>query len=75
VPSPIDLFITGEPGLIRTFSQLALPGLNTGHDLLYEYYRVCDVTEDGPTPNVQDYREYKSIDVERLRLDSDFQSP
>jgi hypothetical protein len=47
VPSLIDLFITGEPGLVRTFSQLTLPGMNTGHDLLYGYYCVCDVTQDG----------------------------
>jgi hypothetical protein len=69
VPSLIDLFITGEPGLVRTFSQLALPGMNTGHDLFYGYYRVCDVTEDGPTPNVRHYRDYQSIDVERLSRD------
>jgi hypothetical protein len=63
VPSLIDFFMTG---LVRTFSQLAFPGMNTGHDLLYGYYRVCHMTEDGPTPNVWHYRDYKSIDVERL---------
>jgi hypothetical protein len=53
VPSLIDLFITGEPGLVRTFLQLALPGLNTGHDLLSGNYRVCYVIKDGPIPNAK----------------------
>jgi hypothetical protein len=69
VPSLIDLFITCEPGLVRTFSSLAFPVMNTSHDLQYGYYRVCEVTEDGPTPNVWHYRDYKSIDVERLSRD------
>jgi hypothetical protein len=69
VPSLIDLFITGEPGLVRTFSQLALSDINMGHDLLYRYYRLCNVTKDGPTPNVRYYRDYKSIDVELLACD------
>jgi hypothetical protein len=63
VPSLIDLQVNQA---FKTFSQLTPPGMNTGHDLLYGYYRIYDVTEDGPTPNVRHYRNYKSIDLERL---------
>jgi hypothetical protein len=49
VPSLIDLFITDEPGLVRTISQFTLSGMHKGHDLFYGYYRVCDVTMDEPT--------------------------
>jgi hypothetical protein len=55
VLSLIDLFITGEPGLVRTFLQLALPDMNTDHGLLYRYCHVYDKTEDEPTPNVRHY--------------------
>jgi hypothetical protein len=61
VTSLIDLFITGEPGSVRTFLLLALPRMNTGHDLLYGYYHV------GPTQNVRHYRNNKN--VERLSRD------
>jgi hypothetical protein len=39
------------------------------HDLLYRYYRVCNVIEDRPNPNVWYYRDYKGIDMERLSRD------
>jgi hypothetical protein len=49
-------------GSVRTFLQLPLPGMNTGHG----YNRVCDVTEERLTPNVRHYKDYKSIEVARL---------
>jgi hypothetical protein len=36
VPSLIDLFITGDPGLVKNFSQLVLPGMTTDHDVLMD---------------------------------------
>jgi hypothetical protein len=69
VLSLFDLFISGEPGVVRTFLQLALRGMNTDHGLFYGYCLVCDKTEDEPTPNVRHYRNYKNIDVKRFSLD------
>jgi hypothetical protein len=41
----LDLCLTSFPEDVTMFSQIPLPGIKTGHDLIYGYMHICDVIE------------------------------
>jgi hypothetical protein len=45
VPTLLDIFATGDPTSIKFFTQLALPGMNTDHDLIYGAYKMTEITK------------------------------
>jgi hypothetical protein len=64
----IDLCLTSFPENIGMFSQISLPEIKTGHDLIYGFMHVCDFADDNQdTLPVSYYRVYIALDLTKTR--------
>jgi Reverse transcriptase (RNA-dependent DNA polymerase) len=71
----IDLCLTSFPEDVGMFSQIPLPGIKTGHDLIYGYLRVSGVTVvDQQTQPPKFYRDYRAIDLTKTRCSLESQN-
>jgi hypothetical protein len=67
-PTLLDICATSEPEAVKMFSQLSLPEMNTGHDMIYGSYKICEIAQNtAALPHY--YRDYGRIDLEQLQSD------
>jgi Reverse transcriptase (RNA-dependent DNA polymerase) len=73
IPTLIDICASCDPDSIKMFSQISLPGMNTGHDLIYGSYEICEVAQNNVEVPHHFYRSYDRIHMEQLIADIEAQ--
>jgi hypothetical protein len=71
-PTLINICAISEPNSIDMFSQILLPEMNTDHDLIYDAYKIRDITNASTHSETRQYRNYNRIDIEQLVCDTFF---
>lgn len=62
----LDLIITNNPNKVLQYGQCSVPGISA-HDLIYLSYSIRCPTR---VPKIIKFRDYKSIDTSKLKLDA-----
>jgi hypothetical protein len=64
----LDIYATSELEATSMFSQFSLPEMNTGHDIIYGSYKICEIDQESiALPHY--YCDYGRMDVEQLQSD------